>query len=705
VRAKHPRTAEKPVRFVDRVLRRASGLPLHAAAIAIALLVGALPALASPTLARATDGVNLTGLGVEDGASWHSSPQFYAYWDSNPPGSGSVVHWVVRTADGHPLAPPISGEDAERWGAVKVRVPPVPGVYVFEAADWGPGGAGPAVTAPLYFDDVRPGAVAIEAPDWVAAGSAILIHLYPPGPLPISGIHGYAISIDGAAAGSPCASPDHCAAGEMDMSAGIGDNTISLPAPLEGISYIHASAVSWSGMRSPSATRPVGVDGTPPAVRLEGVPSGWADGAVRVTALATDDLSGTAAAGPGGPVTAIGVDGVDAAPTLGAATSTIVSGEGVHEITYWGRDAVGNAGDDSTPFDRPGTAKVRIDETDPTVRFLAEDPADPERIEASVADALSGPDPDRGEVSVRRVGSSARFQPLPTAVRRGVLVARWSSDDFPRGPYEFRAVGFDAAGNSAATAVGEGGAAFVLHDPVKREARLAFGFGAGKLVIQRCSRADGGRRCHQTGVRSFARRPPGRTVPCCHGALVGGRLVDADGASLGGQSVEVTETFAAGARNAGRRTTLTTDADGRFSTRLAPGPSREITAEFPGTGRLTRVEGRRIHLRVRAAVHLRVSTARVRVGGAPVVFSGRIAHPEAPVPATGLPVQLEFRLPGVPWTEFRTVQSDRFGRFRYPYAFSDDDSAGVRFLFRASVPATAGWPFAPATSRPVAVTG
>jgi hypothetical protein len=59
----------------------------------------------------------------------------------------------------------------------------------------------------------------------------------------------------------------------------------------------------------------------------------------------------------------------------------------------------------------------------------------------------------------------------------------------------------------------------------------------------------------------------------------------------------------------------------------------------------------------------------------------------------------------MPWTEFRTVQSDAFGRFRYPYSFSDDDSAGVRFLFRASVPATGNWPFAPATSRPVAVTG
>ena len=87
------------------------------------------------------------------------------------------------------------------------------------------------------------------------------------------------------------------------------------------------------------------------------------------------------------------------------------------------------------------------------------------------------------------------------------------------------------------------------------------------------------------------------------------------------------------------------------------------------------------------------------------MFSGRIAHPEAPLPKAGLPVQLEFRLPGMAWTQFRTVQSDASGRFRYPYSFTDDDSAGVRFLFRASVPAAGGWPFAPATSRPIAVFG
>jgi hypothetical protein len=339
------------------------------------------------------------------------------------------------------------------------------------------------------------------------------------------------------------------------------------------------------------------------------------------------------------------------------------------------------------------------------VRFAAADPEGPERIEATVSDSLSGPDLARGSIALRQVGSGGRFQPLPTDVLRGRIVARWNSDDFPDGAYEFRATGYDAAGNSA-TNLAAGGASLILRNPVKRVARLAFGFGGARgLVFPRCVRADGDRHCHRTVVHSFARRPTTRTVPCCHGSVVGGRLADAEGQPLAGQTVRVVETLAGGADQPTRVTAATTDADGYFRARLAPGPSRTVGVEFEGTRRLTRAVGHSLRLRVRAAVHLRVSTARVRVGGAPVIFRGKIAHPETRIPTRGLPVELEFRLPGTAWAEFRTVLSDAAGRFAYPYSFSDDDSAGVRFLFRAFVPATGDWPFAPATSRPLAVTG
>jgi hypothetical protein len=410
-----------------------------------------------------------------------------------------------------------------------------------------------------------------------------------------------------------------------------------------------------------------------------------------------------AADGPSGPVTAIGVDGVAPLLTPGATASTTVDGEGSHRVAYWARDATGNAGDGSIPFAAAGAATVRIDETAPTVRFAAGDPTDPERLEATVADALSGPDAARGTIALRALGSPGRFQPLPTAVARGRLVARWDSDDYPRGAYEFRATGFDAAGNSATNL--DGGAALILHDPVKRVTRVAFGFGGRALVYQRCARADGDRRCHRAVVRSFAKRPPSRSVPCCHRSMVGGVLVDAGGAPLADQTVDVVEAFPRGARPHAHVTAVTTDARGAFRLRLESGPSRRVSASFAGTRRLTRAGARDLRLRVRAAILMKVSTSRVRVGGAPVVFRGRVVHPESRIPPTGLPVELEFRLPGMAWAEFRTLQTDSAGRFAYPYSFSDDDSNGVRFQFRAFVPATGNWPFAPATSRPLPVVG
>jgi hypothetical protein len=673
--------------------------------LALALLaIGALPAGA-----RASDGQNLTGLTVFEGGVWHADPTFYVSWDPNPPDKESVVYWyVVEGAAGKTLT---FGEDKERANGATVRVPPTPGIYWIEANTgplhpFGPEIAGPFVRAPLYFDNARPQPVSIAAPAWVAAGTTVPIRLsHPAAPLPISGIVGYAVSIDGVAEGVACARADRCAGGEVDLAGGVGQDSTSLPAPPEGISYVHAVAVSGSGMASSStATVAVGVDGTAPRVRLEGAPAGWAAGPVHLTAVATDDLSGMAAAGPGGPITAIGVDGAPPAQAPGPSASATVAGEGSHQVIFWARDAVGNAGDGSLPFAHPATATLRIDETAPTVRFAAADPDDPERIEAIVGDVLSGPSADRGGIALRAAGTTGSFEPLPTAVERGRLVARWSSDDFPHGSYEFRATGYDAAGNSATNRDGDG-PALVLQNPVKREARVAFGFGGAALVYPRCVRADGHRRCRSATVRSFAKRPPNRTVPCCHGAVVGGRLVDAAGAPLAGQAVEVVENFAPGASSRTRATPLTTDATGYFHARLAPGPSRVVEARFAGTRHLTRAAGRSLRLRVRAAVRMKASTSRVLVGGTPVVFKGRIVHPEAPIPARGLPVELEFRLPWMPWTEFRTVQSDAAGRFAYPYSFNDDDSAGVRFLFRAFVPATGDWPFVPATSRPVPVTG
>ncbi|HWT89509.1 MAG TPA: hypothetical protein VN179_00205, partial [Solirubrobacterales bacterium] len=135
-------------------------------------------------------------------------------------------------------------------------------------------------------------------------------------------------------------------------------------------------------------------------------------------------------------------------------------------------------------------------------------------------------------------------------------------------------------------------------------------------------------------------------------------------------------------------------------------PSREVVASFAGNRVLTRASGASARLEVPASVRLRASAARARIGGAPVVFRGRVAAAGTEAAAVkGLPVELQFRFRGGRWSEFRTVETDARGRFRYAYRFSDDDSRGVRFQFRAHVKGREGWPYGPGSSRPVSVTG
>jgi hypothetical protein len=102
---------------------------------------------------------------------------------------------------------------------------------------------------------------------------------------------------------------------------------------------------------------------------------------------------------------------------------------------------------------------------------------------------------------------------------------------------------------------------------------------------------------------------------------------------------------------------------------------------------------------------MRPSSTAATVGGRPVVFAGKVEVAGTAIPTGGKSVQLQFRLPGFPWSEFRTIQTDAAGRFHYAYRFADDDSRGVRFEFRAFAPEQSGWPYEPASSRPVAVTG
>ena len=106
-----------------------------------------------------------------------------------------------------------------------------------------------------------------------------------------------------------------------------------------------------------------------------------------------------------------------------------------------------------------------------------------------MSDALSGPATLRGSIAFRPARSRQRFEPLPTTALAGRLVARWDSDASPPGAYEFKATGFDAAGNVAGSDRRANGARMVLASPLKAPTEIEAGFGGGgrQIGILGCS--------------------------------------------------------------------------------------------------------------------------------------------------------------------------------------------------------------------------
>jgi hypothetical protein len=660
-----------------------------AAAFVVAALALALGALA-PNAPAIDPGLQPLELRVDGGEeTWHAEPSFTLRWHNPQRAEGhAVVNVHYRLLE--PTGQVALGETTTGWASTSIehlRVPAAPGAYTAEVwLEDATGEEGVPGTAKLRFDDTRPGDVEpLPVAGWIGRNDfPYTLRLgRPTGPEPLSGIRGYAVAIDRSAFGQPCAA-ELCSEAETDLRGGSGEDSLAIADLPEGTSYAHAVAVSGSGVRSvATGTTALRVDKTDPVTQLAGVPAGWSNRPVRLVATATDVASGMLATlGGEVPFTAIRVDGGAPTITAGGSVAATVIESGIHAIAYYARDAAGNVADGSfgngQPNPAPAEAVVRIDREPPHVAFAnSQDPADPERIEAVASDSLSGLDATRAQIAVRSAGSGDRFEPLPTEARGNAVLARWDSAAFPAGSYEFRAGAYDAAGNATATRLRANGSSMVLSNPLKVQATLRAGFGKRSV----------------------------RTVDYGRTASFSGRLTAGRRAPLSGAPVRVVERFDSGSQRDQQVLTVKTGPRGYFTVRLAPGPSREVLAVAAATPTRSGAGSRPARLTVRSGLRLRASSPVAEVGGRPVVFSGSVASAGSAIPSEGKAVELQFRLPGLPWSEFRTLDTDQRGRFRYAYRFADDDSRGVLFQFRAYAPTQSGWPFEPAASPPVAVRG
>ena len=292
--------------------------------------------------------------------------------------------------------------------------------------------------------------------------------------------------------------------------------------------------------------------------------------------------------------------------------------EGVHRIAYYARDVAGNVDDGATTNGianrAPRTASVRIDRTPPGVAFA--NSQDPARSRAAAgADrrrALAGRDPSRGWIGVRPAGSGDRFEPLPAVPGAERGAAR---------PLGLRRLSRRATTNSGRSATtppatprprraGATARPMVLSNPLKATTTLRAGFrrrgrGGPFPTVAASSSAVGSTTGHQLA--------PGRNAGADRRALRRRRRTRRYGSRRSRTGARRHLLDPHRARSEPRRSR-------RPSTAARRSPARPRARSSSGCG---------------ARVRLRASAGVAKVGGAPLVFRGRLVAQPGEIPAEG----------------------------------------------------------------------
>lgn len=477
-----------------------------------------------------------------------------------------------------------------------------------------------------------------------------------------------------------------------------GGTTIDTSRLSDGPHLLHHCAVDFAGNVGCTSDQTIYVDNNPPAhprsLALAGG-EGWR----RVNDF---DLSwanpdqGLASAIGGAFWRITGAGGYDSGVKFAAGhdlttlADRSVPGSGLYMLHLWLRDEAGN--------DAPASAvdmPLRLDEIPPSVVFENEGSGvlAGDQVRAVLTDSLSGS--AKGEIDYRRLGSEQWIE-LPTKFQPGEggdpahLVASPPANLEP-GIYLFRAEGFDGAGNVAQTTRRADGTEMTLRKAAP----------VGPAPARKAEEPRGKARIFAR-LGWHGRSGADLTVPFAVRSVLSGRLVDADGAGLGGRSLRVVSRPSRGALLRARVDTVTTGPHGGFHLPLAAGPSRRIALSFAGEAHLDRATRAPLTLRVRGGVELDVAPTTLHTGEA-VRFSGRVRTLGAPVPRRGKLVAIQYyETDAQRWRPVLVTRSDHSGRFHALYRFRYiSGSAAIRL--RAAALAEDRWPYAPGASRAVTV--
>jgi len=316
---------------------------------------------------------------------------------------------------------------------------------------------------------------------------------------------------------------------------------------------------------------------------------------------------------------------------------------------------------------------VLVDNARPELWFAnSEDPEDPELIRAHAADQHSGLSGEP-RMLLRRIGGET-WQQLDTDRAGSEISTRVDSASMPPGDYEFRLEGSDVAGNATASTQRENGQAMVLRFPLK-----------GATVLE--SNLGGG------GGRS-------QTLRYGESSRAQGRLLDAQRNPLAGKRIVVTQEMHRGALYPRREGDAVTDAEGRWSVEIPPGPSGTVSASYEGSTKYLPSADQTGSIRVKSAAAFKPVHKRVSEGKA-VRFRGSVRHLDARIPPKGKQVEVQVRLgKKAKWDTVKQAFRTRAdGSYSFRYRFGKHYVQNTRFKFRLKVPGESDWPYVGIATR------
>lgn len=179
---------------------------------------------------------------------------------------------------------------------------------------------------------------------------------------------------------------------------------------------------------------------------------------------------------------------------------------------------------------------------------------------------------------------------------------------------------------------------------------------------------------------------------------VSGWVGTSSGVALGRQVVRIMSVADNGQRAFRQIGVASTAADGSWSARLPPGPSRVVFAVYDGAPTIEPSYGT-AHVVVPASVKLSITPRRPHWGGT-IAISGRLLGGFIPSSGEVLFVRLEFRGKRI---EVQHVRTGRDGRFRTTYTFLGGAGVATYPFWVTSVPES-DYPFAAGSSHRINVT-